>query len=79
MTDRLSDVPSFIVDGFTWSCYVTDDGHRYEWRSPGFRGRVWRHRAIWYGSLDGKAVGTFDTPEQAMRAASLAAQRRRAA
>jgi len=78
MSDTLADVPSFLAGGVVWTCYHTEATPcGLEWRSPGYRGKVWRHRAVWYASFDGKAIGTFITPKQAMLAASLAARQRR--
>ena len=41
-TDRLSTTPSFALLGVTWRCWITDGGHRYEWRSTCGRFRAGR-------------------------------------
>lgn len=82
MTDKLSEVPSIIVDGILWSCYITDKGQRYVWRSPGGRGLAGRMmgEGFYWSSIGGTHLGRdFKTLAQAMQAASAASRKKRAA
>lgn len=40
--DRRSSVPDFTIGRTVFECWVTDGGHRYEWRSQGGHCKVGR-------------------------------------
>lgn len=81
MTDHLATSPPFTVAGVTFRCWVTDGGHRYEWRSTDGRCRVGRNvgNAMCWAIADGRVLGThFASLKLAMIAAVRAADRRAA-
>lgn len=82
MTDQISCVDPITISGVKWTCYVVDNGNRYEWRSPGGRGLAARNegKGSFWAKTDGRSVGTaFPTLKLAMGAAVAAGRMRRAA
>jgi hypothetical protein len=76
LPDRLSGIPTFEIDGTTFRCWVTDSGHRYEWRSTDGRSFAGRNEgsATAWASFDRKVVGrAYPTLKFAMAAAVGAA------
>lgn len=75
-TDRLSDVSSIILHGVLWSCYVVENGQRYEWRSPGGRGKAGRNvgKSTHWATLDGRDVGKAHASLRLAMAAAVAAK-----
>lgn len=76
MTDRLSDVASIILHSVLWSCYVVDKGQRYEWRSPGGRGKAGRNvgKSTCWATLDGRSAGNDHVSLRLAMAAAVAAK-----
>lgn len=68
--DSRSTVPCFSVAGVTFECWVTDAGHRYEWRSTCKRAAAGRQVALCWAVVDGRRIGDqYETLRRAMLAA----------
>lgn len=78
-TDYLSSAPVFTLVDVTWRCWVTDNGHRYEWRSECGRLTAGRSGAEYWARADGRKCGESHHNLRAAMAAAMQAARRAAA
>ncbi len=77
---RRSSVPSFRADGLKFTCFISDDGQNYIWRTDDGRAEAGRSVKVFWARCDGKAVGReHGTLKAAMSAAARVYFARRAA
>lgn len=70
MTDHLSTVPVFSINGVTFRCWVTDAGQRYEWRSTCGRYSAGRSGKHHWASINRRVIGDqFASLKSAMQMA----------
>ncbi len=79
-TDYLAGLPHFSIGAIKFRAWVTDNGHRYEWRSTCGRYRAGNRRGRAWAWACGRLVGEgFETLRSAMLKATTAQPQARAA
>lgn len=77
---RRCSAPDFKIEGVTFACFVTDDGHNFEWRSGCGRALAGRKvRTFWARANDQDLGDGFVSLRHAMEAAARALKRKEAA
>lgn len=81
--DHISGLPAFHCGGLVWRAWVTDGGHRYEWRSTEGRCQVCQREGLagpYWAACGGITVGRhYRTARDAMAAAARAMRRQQEA